>query len=185
MANPDTPHGLTFSHTVHGGPPRIEWFVGSSSNAIFKGEFVQVTSTHATCVVDPTTIPNDGILVGVAAAYVPKGTTTSMIPVYTDLKNTVFTIQVDDTTNFVDDSSSIIEQWATTRPATTFGSTVTGLSWMELDADAYGIGVGYILVVQDGGLVDMPNNSWDGAHQEVYVMVKELITRHSTVTVST
>ncbi len=176
MANADTPHGLTFARTVHGGPPRIEWLVGSSAVAFFKGSFIANTTTDAVLLVLPTTLQTDGAkLVGVIADYVAQNTTTVMVPVYTDLNNTVFTIQADDTTNFTAAASNTNLCWATTSPALgSDGSTITGLSYLELDADTYVVAGGqdYVLQPVDGGLVDMPNNVGDGGNQEIYVMVQ-------------
>ncbi len=183
MANADTPHGLTFARTTHGGPPKIEWFVGSSSNTFFKGGFLGTSTTNAIPIMSPTTYVSDNNqLVGVIAEYVAKGTTTVMVPAYTDLQNTVFTIQVDDTTNFTAAASNVNLHWATTSPALgSEGSTVTGLSYLELDADVYAsgspAGVAYRLTPVDGGIVDIPNNVGDGGNKEVYVMVLDADTR--------
>ena len=191
MANADTPHGLTFARTLHGGPPRIEWFTGTSDYAFYKGGFLVTTTSAANPVVDPTTFATDNAQIGgVIAAYVPKGTTSVQVPAYTDLRNTVFTIQVDDTTNFTVGASNVNLHWATTSPALgSEGSTVTGLSYLELDADlsAQGRAAGFSfrLVPVDGGIVDIPNNVGDGGNQEVYVMVKDTASRFGTTVADT
>ena len=176
MANADTPHGLTFARTVHGGPPRIEWFVGTSDRAFFKGGLLANSTSDAVPLVNPTTLATNGAkLVGVIAAYVADATTTVMVPAYTDLNNTVFTVQVDDTTNFTAAATNVNLCWATTCPALgSDGSTITGLSYLELDADTKGTAdnIAYILQPVDGGIVDIPNNVGDGGNQEVYVMVQ-------------
>ncbi len=191
MANADTPHGLSFARTVHGGPPRIEWFTGSSSNTFFKGGFLATSTSDAVPILDPTSLVTNGMqIVGVIADYVAKATTTVMVPAYTDLQNTVFTIQANNTTNFTAAASNVNLRWSTTSPAFgSEGSTITGLSYLELDAGDYAqgspAGVGYRLIPVDGGIVDMPNNVGDGGNQEVYVMVLDADTRFGTTVADT
>ena len=191
MANADTPHGLTFARTVHGGPPRIEWFTGTSDNAFYKGGFLATSTSFAVPIADPTSMITDGAqIVGIIAAYVPDATTTVQVPAYTDLQNTVFTIQANNTTNFTAAATNVNLRWSTTSPALgSDGSTVTGLSYLELDAGDYAsgsaAGVGYRLIPVDGGLVDIPNNVGDGGNQEVDVMVLDADTRFGTTVADT
>ena len=166
MANIDTPHGFTFAYTLHGGPPTIQEMVCGSCTDVYNGDLVITTTTG----IMPKSTGSDwepsgatAEVAGVAGAYSLTGTQSTNIPVYTDLKNTVFKVQVS-TTTLTFNSSDEFQIYDCTW---TQGSTVTGISAHEINGTTatgrYGARkIGYD---NDG------NFSTSGGFQEVYVML--------------
>jgi len=162
MANPDTPHGLSFAYTLHGGPPHMRKFTGDTAQGIYVGDILYA-AWNSSLIATKTT--GDAVdteqYIGVAASYSASGAATDFW-VYDDLANTVFTVQVD-SSGITFDSSFAMSRYGTTWGQ---GSTITGQSRLELDVASTGINLLRII-----GLVDAPNNSTAGAHQEVYVQL--------------
>jgi len=163
MANQDTPHGLTFAYTLHGGPPTVQYMPCGSCTEIFRGDIAITTTTG----VMPKTTGSDwdpvgatAEVVGVSNGYSPSGSQTN-IPIYTDLRNTVFKVQVS-TTTVTFKSSDEFQIYDTTWSA---GSTATGMSAAEMNGTT---GTGRF-GLRKIGYVNDPNFSTSGGWQEVYV----------------
>ncbi len=157
MANANTPHGLSFARTKHGGPPSINKYNAFSSETICKGDIVEAACSDgaANVMLSATTILNR--LLGVAASYSASGTTDA-VWVYDDVWNTVFYAQLASSLASTDRNMIFNTCYVA-------GSTITGISNLEIKATTLGTrsDLGLNLI----GLVGMPNNEW-GLNAEVY-----------------
>jgi len=160
MANRDTPHGFRFAYTLHGRPPHLSKHRCDGTNGVYVGDLVNWGTTVGVAPASTGDDIQNNLVMGVAANYSASGST-DHVWVYDDLKNTVFMAQVD-SSDITFDSSYFNQRYATTWVA---GSTITGLSAMEIDT---GSTDGRARILE---LVDMPNNSTAGAHQEVYCTI--------------
>ena len=165
MANINAPHGFTFAYTLHGGPPTVQHMPVGSCTEVFNGDIVMTTTTGImpkACgdAWDPYGAGAAYFVVGVAGGYSKTGTS-STIPVYTDLRNTVFKVQVS-TTTLTFKSSDAFVMYDCTWVA---GSTLTGLSKAQINGTTATTLFGARVL----GHVDDPNFSTEGGYQEVYV----------------
>jgi len=154
MANPDKPLGFRIGYTTHGGPPRMTKYKNTAV-AIYPGDLVHLDGSGRVNSISSTETP-----MGVAVNYV-SATAGQSVYVYDDLVNTVFTVQVDDSTLADDTVTGNFYD-----PLCTTGDTTTLQSQQELDGDASAEDTLIVL-----GKVDSPDNAW-GANVNVYVKVR-------------
>jgi hypothetical protein len=154
MANADKPTGFRFAYTVHGGPPQIGKYKNTAV-AIYPGDLVHLDGSGRVNTISATETP-----MGVALNYV-SSTADQDVYVYDDLTNTIFEVQVDDSTLSDDTANGNFFD-----PLCTTGNTTTLQGQMELDGDASSEDT-LILI----GKVDRPDNAW-GEHVNVYVKVR-------------
>ena len=98
---------------------------------------------------------------GVAAGYSPTGEASTGLPVYTDLRSTIFKVQCATTTLVWATSITLFRTFESTY---TQGSTITGLSKQEMNATT----TGYVRFL---ARVPEPNFSTSGNGQEIYVSI--------------
>ena len=164
MANRDTPHGFEFAYTLHGGPPAVMHFPVGSGTDVYKGDIVIMSTSglipKSTGSDWDKNVTDGDWVVGVANGHSPSGVESTGIPVYVDLRSTVFKVQVS-TTTIAFATSNLLQVFESTW---TQGSTRTGLSAHEINGTT-GMHCRYIGKVLDS------NFSTSGGFQELYVVI--------------
>jgi hypothetical protein len=146
--------GFRPGYTLHGGPPAIQQCKVTDGTVIYQGDVVKMNNGRVN-----TVSATSDYIYGVAAAYSESTDENSYVPVYNDLRNTIFIAQCD---------SSNILGTSLTGPelhydlTITTGSTVTQLSAHEIDDDASDQDTLYII-----DKVNTPDNDW-GDNVDVY-----------------
>jgi len=158
MANADKPRGFRFGYTKHGGPPLITHTTHGdlSTTAIYEGDPVYISAGKLVAATDGTDVPY-----GVAAAY--SNASAGSIPVYNDLRNTVFVAQVDDATVL---GASLCGPNIYYDMLYTAGTTASEQSTKEIDGDASDHDS--VLIIDK---VSRPDNAW-GANVDVYCQIR-------------
>uniref|UniRef100_A0A6M3XTF1 Uncharacterized protein n=1 Tax=viral metagenome TaxID=1070528 RepID=A0A6M3XTF1_9ZZZZ len=156
MANADKPRGFRFGYTLHGGPPSIRHYqiADASTTGVYDGDALYISAGRVAAVTDGSTAP-----FGVAAAYTNSSDVTVKIPVYDDLRNTVFIAQLDDATIL---GSSLCGPNLFYDITATAGTTASNTSLQEIDGNASTHDTLFIL-----DKVDRPDNAW-GGNVDVY-----------------
>lgn len=159
MANPDKPKGFRFAYTTHGGPPAMNMYRPVGDVAIYNGDIVYQVNGR----INSMTTASEASPVGVAAAYSASTDETSKIPVYDDLRNTIFIAQADGAdiagTSVIGNNTLYDVNYGTP-------TTASELSLMEIDSDASANDSLYII-----DKVDRPDNDW-GANVDCYVQIR-------------
>jgi len=157
MANADKPKGFRFGYTTHGGPPAMRHYQIAGTANIYNGDIVYMSAGRVLAATAGSLVP-----IGVAAGFTESTSTTTTIPVYDDLANTVFIAQVDDTTVA---GSSLTGH--NIYYDVNYGTPSTASVWslMEIDGSA---STHDTLVILDK--VDRPDNAW-GGYVDVYCQI--------------
>lgn len=131
MANKDWAFGLAPQFTIGGGSPRTERYPLKSAytTKIYKGAPVLWDNTNA--VVKANAVTNSATIVGVAAEYYAGSATTKTTIAVWPGDEHIFLVQSDGTTTTSALTSVQHKNFAFVNQ--TAGSTITGLSGLELD----------------------------------------------------
>jgi hypothetical protein len=147
MANADRPRGFIPIGRIGGGEICATPYVVTTSQTIFIGDPVIITSGGTVSV---SAANMDAIGLGISADWITSAAAGTIIHVYDD-PNLLFMVQT--TNSITTDSSSVFN----TANMITYagGDTTTGLSIMELDTPGTSTGDFMIL-----GLYNAPDNAW-------------------------
>jgi len=150
----DKPMGFRPAYTTHGGPPSVEQCKISGGVVIYQGDVLIMETGRVLTLTSTSTSPY-----GVAGAFTDSTDWDTRIPVYNDLKNTIFIAQTDASAIL---GTSLCGPEIHYDIAAATGSTISGLSNYEIDDNASNCDHLYII-----DKVNRPDNAW-GANVDVY-----------------
>ncbi len=156
MANTDAPRGYYNPQTDTGSAARVRDYKSDGVAIIYPGDLVDIASGRIASITSAADNP-----IGVAAGYAAAVADT-VVPVYDDLVNTSFEVQIDD--NTITDDTVIGDFFDTT---VTTGDTTRLTSTMELDGDASAQDT--LVIVE---MVNRPDNDDSLANNKVRVKIR-------------
>ena len=150
ITNSDKPLGFRFGYTKHGGPPQVTHYKTAGTLPIYKGDVVaQADGRIQACTNATGSEP-----VGVAAGYTASTSEETLLPVYDDLRNTVFIAQADGTDIAGTSLCGRLIYYDINYGTAT---TATDQSVMEIDSDASTHNS--VMLIDK---VNRPDNVWGG-----------------------